>query len=221
MIKPLKSPVRPYAVTLVNSKLAGPPQELSDWSIRHIHRIFTDCLGKAKVLRGVAVLEVGLVEHRDERYPSQWLPQLHGVVFTRDPNGLKKRLKRVFQATDMVPRPVHVESWNGDQRYLRYCHKLETQCRVGVDDATRYDFRRQQPRKCRTTERRKLTADERLELLLFHDRISLDSRILTKGAQLRLSSNDCRMIRLRRPKRRIVSNRGKTPGRRLRIFSQK
>jgi hypothetical protein len=205
MTKRQKPPVQPYAVTLVNSKIICPPGVLAEWRIERAHRFYTDCLGKAKVLRGVAVLEVGLVEHQDGRYPRQWLPQLHGLLFTHDPDGLKKRLKRVFPATDMVPRPVVMKPWDGNGRYLRYCHKLETRCRVGVDVATRYDLRRGKPRKCRATETRKLTPEERLDLLIFYDRISLDSRILTKGAQLRLTSEGCRMIRLRRPKRRSMS----------------
>ncbi len=56
--------------------------------------------------------------------------------------------------------------------------------------------------KAEAQDSRRLTPDELLELLLFHDKISLDSRIITKGAQLRSTSAGCQIVELRRPKQR-------------------
>ncbi len=202
----VRKPFRVVAITIVPAGLSSDPGELDDLPISQVHRRATDRLAKAKVHVGVGVLEVGLVEHADGRYPLAWAWHLHGVALTRNPDALAKRLKMAFPRTDVVPRPVQVVPWDGSRKWLRYCHKLDGRCRVGFNDQLHFNVRKQQPRTCRTTERRSLTPDERLELLLFHDKISLDSRILTKGAQLRSTQKGCSIVKLRRPKRKSMSN---------------
>ena len=199
--KPNKPPMRPVAITLVPSGLTSPPGQLGTPTIAQVHRRVTDRLAKAKVYLAAGVLEVSLVEHQGGRYPPAWAWHLHGVAMTRNPEVLKRRLAKAFPRSDTVPRPVHVTSWDGDPTWLRYCHNLDRRCRVGVDDQAHFDVRKQQPRTSRGTASRKLNSNEFLELLLFHDRISLDSRIITKRAQLRSSSTGCRIVKMRRPKR--------------------
>jgi hypothetical protein len=200
-LKATRKPFCPVAITLVPTGLTSKVGELGEPTVSQVHRRVTDHFAKANVYRAVGVLEVSLVEHSSDRYPPAWVWHLHGVALTRNPDALAKRLKMAFPRTDVVPRPVQVVPWDGSRKWLRYCHKIDDRCRVGVNDQLHFDVRKQQPRTCRTTERRSLTPDERLELLLFHDSISLDSRILTKGAQLRLTKTGCRIVKLRRPKR--------------------
>jgi hypothetical protein len=197
----VRNPLQTVAITLVPDGLISKPGNMNDLQISLVHRRVTDRLAKAKVWSAAGVLEVGLVEHVKSRYPRAWGWHLHGIALTRDPAALTKRLAKAFPKTDAVPRPVRVTPWDGSPRWLRYCHKLEGRCRVGVDDEPHFEARKKEPRKCRDTKPRSLTSNERLELLLFHDNISLDSRILTKGAQLRSSKKGCSIVRLRRPKR--------------------
>jgi hypothetical protein len=197
--KPTQQPV---AITLVPNDLTSAPGQLGTPDVAVVHRRVTDRLAKAKLQLGVGVLEVNLVEHQDGRYPTAWAWHLHGLAFTRKPEALAKRLGKAFPRTDVVPRPVRVTPWDGSSKWPRYCYKLDTRCRIGVDDATHFDVRKQEPRESRGTTTRRLTSQEFLELLVFHDGISLDSRILTKGAQIRSTSEGGRVVKLRRPKRR-------------------
>jgi hypothetical protein len=199
--KPRKPPMRPMTITLVPSGFTSTPRQLGTPTIAQVHRRVTDRLAKAKVYLAVGVLEVSLAEHQEERYPPAWAWHLHGVAMTRNPEVLKRRLANAFPRSDTVPRPVRVTPWNGDAKWLRYCHKLDRRCRVGVDDEAHFDVRKQKPRTSRGTASRKLNSNELLELLLFHDRISLDSRIITKRAQLRSSGVGCRIVKMRRPRR--------------------
>ena len=197
-----KAPMQLVAITVVPAGLGSTPGNLGTPTIKTVHRRVTDYLAKAKVHMAIGVLEVSLSEHQQNRYPRAWMWQLHGLALTRNPDALADRLTKAFPRTDAVPRPVHVEPWDGRTKWLQYCHKIDRRCRIGVDDEVQFDPRKQKARKCRTTTRRSLTPDELLELLLFHDQISLDSRILTKGAQLRMTKDGCRIVKLRRPRRK-------------------
>jgi hypothetical protein len=199
--KAVRRPVGPMTVTLVLPGLTSKPGELGDPTIERAHRRMVDHMAKAKVHLGVGVLEVCLIEHVNGRYPTAWGWHMHGVACTRNPVALSKRLSKAFPTSDAVPRPVRVVPWDGKISWLRYCHKLDDRCRVGVDDQPHFDVRKQQPRISRGTKVRSLNPNERLELLLFHDQISLDSRIVVKGAQLRSTKNGCRIVKLRRPRR--------------------
>jgi hypothetical protein len=195
-----KKPMRLVTITIVPTWLTSHRGQLGTPAIEQVHRRVTDRLAKANVYRAAGVLEVRLVEDQGDRYPSAWAWHVHGLALTRDPDALAKRLAKVFPRTDVVPCPVRLTPWDGGPKWLRYCYKLDSSCRVGVDDA-RLDVRKQQLRKGRGTTSRSLMPTKKLELLLFHDRIGLDSRILTKGAQLRSTSDGCRIVKLQRTKR--------------------
>lgn len=199
--KSRKPPLRPTAVTLVLDGAVSAPGELGSPTVEQVRRRFIDRLANAKVQLACGVLEVALVEHEHDRYPTAWAWHLHGLVFTRNADDLAKRLSKVFPSSDTVPRPVFLVPWDGNLRWLRYSHKLDTQCRIGVDDSTHFDVKTQETRRSRGTKKRALTASERLELLTFHDKISLDSRIITRRAQLRSTKDGCAIVRLRRPRR--------------------
>ena len=141
--KPTQQPV---AITLVPNDLTSAPGQLGTPDVAVVHRRVTDRLAKAKLQLGVGVLEVNLVEHQDGRYPTAWAWHLHGLAFTRKPEALAKRLGKAFPRTDVVPRPVRVTPWDGSSKWPRYCYKLDTRCRIGVDDATHFDVRKQEPR---------------------------------------------------------------------------
>lgn len=188
-------------MTLVRARPRSKPSDLGDPTVTQMHRWVTDHCAKAKVRLGVGVLEVVRVEHATGRYPPAWAWYFHGIAMTRNADALSKRLSKAFPTSDAVPRPVRVVPWDANPRWLRHCHKIDDRCRVGIDDQPHFDVRKQQFRISRGTKAQSLTANERLELLLFHDQISLDSRILVKGAQLRSTKSGCRIVKLRRPKR--------------------
>lgn len=145
-MKKKKLPRRPMAITLVPDATTSPPDQLGNPTIDQVHRRMTDRLAKAKVALAAGVLEVSLVEHEQDRYPLGWAWHLHGIAFTRNPKALAKRLAKAFPRSDSVPRPVRVTPWDGRLQWLRYCHKLDRRCRVGLDDETRFDVRKQETR---------------------------------------------------------------------------
>lgn len=189
------------AVTLVPTGLTSAPGNLGNPTMAQVRRRITDRLAKAGVQMAFCVAETTLVEHADGRYPKHWAWHVHGIALTRNRESLAEGLAKAFPRNDMVPRPRHVVTWDNGIAWLRYCHKLERFCRVGIDDAIRYDVHTHKTRTYRATTLRRLTGEERLEQLLFHDRIGLGSRIITKGAQLRSTREGCSLVKMRRPRR--------------------
>lgn len=190
-----------FTVTLVGDNITSKPGQLGEPDIGQVHRKLTDSLGRARVKTSVTVAEVSMIEHESKRYPRQWLWHQHGFVFTRNPVALALRLEKQFPKSDLVPRPIRIVLWDGDEKWPRYCYKLPTRSRVGIDGVLRFDKKKQRYRQTRGTKSRSLKPEEFLELLLYFDRISLDSRIITRGSQLRASKSGCKIVLLRRPKR--------------------
>ena len=201
MKRATKTIKKAMALTIVPAGITSEPGKLDTPTLAQVHRRLTDLLAKAKVTTAICVLEIVLIEHENGRYKPAWIWHGHGLGFTGHPERMAKRLSNVFLRTDIIPRPVRVVPWNGGSGWLRYCYKLERRCRIGIDDVRHFDIRKKAERKCRGTKPRTLTPDERLELLLFHDRSSLDGRLITKGAQLRLTRRGCRIVKMRRPRR--------------------
>ena len=206
--RPGRKPALWAAVTIVPGTQGSRLNLLGTPSIAQVHRWFTDQLAEAKLVMAVGVLEVSLVEHENDRYPARWLWHMHGLVQTRNIDALTDRLKDVFPATDMVPRPLRVVPWDGKRGWLRYAFKINTRARVGVDAVQRFDTRTGKARTCRGTTYRKLTDSERLELLTFCDRIRLDDRIVLKRAQFRTNKSGLVLVKMARPKgRKTVDTR--------------
>jgi hypothetical protein len=187
------------AVTIVPGSLASLPGYLGAPTVDQVHRWFTDRLAGARLTLLVGVLEVQFVSC--PRFPSQWLWHLHGLVETRNIDQVGRRLRALFPASSLVPRPIQIKPWDDSRRWLRYCLKLELRRRVGIGAMSRFNMGQQKPRHCRGTKSLRLDSKEFLELVSFLDSIRLDDRIITKGSQLRASSNGCNLVKMRRPKR--------------------
>ena len=189
------------AVTIVTGNQASSVGHLGTRSPAQVHRWFTDKLAEARVRMAIGVIEVTLIEHEEGRYDTQWISHIHGIIETRNRRALAKRLLEVFPASDMVPRPNTVVPWDGSSKWLRYCYKSKPRVRVGTDNLERFNVRTGANRVCRGTTYRALNDEEFLEYLLFMDSTGLGDRITTIGAQLRSSSQGCKLVKMHRPTR--------------------
>ena len=63
----------------------------------------------------------------------------YGFTATTDPEDLKKNLQHQFTKTDVIPRPVKVQEWDGKKRPIGYMAKSKFWRRIGSDDGQRFN----------------------------------------------------------------------------------
>lgn len=170
------------AVTTVPAQVI-PPGNLSVASHRRAVDRLKYALRLARVPWFVGGVDFTFNEHAEHRYPAAWCWHVHGFAPTKNIDRLKKRLKRRFPSTDAVPLPVKAIPWDGRSRGLRYALKGDFQRRVGRDDGQRFSRTKGTTRSCRITEKQRLRASEKTELLLHLDQIGFGGRMLLRCAQ--------------------------------------
>ena len=67
-----------------------------------------------------------------------------------DLKALKKRLKEQFPKTDLVPKPVKINGWDGQAKWLRYCYEFGFKRRISIV-GERHDKETGKRRQCRDT----------------------------------------------------------------------
>jgi hypothetical protein len=102
---------------------------------------------------------------------------------TNDAKVLKKKLKKQFPPTTTIPRPIHVEEWDGEPAALRYPMKPKFDRRISTDSGKRFDKKTGGNRKCRATDHQPLKSKDKRELLLHLDSIGIAGRLVLKGVQ--------------------------------------
>ena len=73
--------------------------------------------------------------------------------------------------------------WDGETAALRYPMKPKYERRISTDNATRFNKKTGQRRKCRATDKQPLKSKEKLELLLHLDSIGIAGRLVQKNVQ--------------------------------------
>jgi hypothetical protein len=151
-------------------------------------------LGKAGVGWAIGAWDYSLNEHKTGRYAASWLPHLHLLTVTDDPEALRRGLLDAFARSDAVPRPVRAEAWDGRENALLYPLKTKFDRRIGIDDAVRFSPKTGEWRLCRATSQQRLRSAERLELLLHLDEIGPEGRLFMRKAQLRRTRDSMKIV---------------------------
>ncbi len=171
-------------VSIVPADGATKPGNLTkDQHARNVRR-WKEALGRAGVTWFIGGSDWSLNEHDEDRYQPHWSHHLYGFAATDDPEELKKALQRQFPKTDVIPRPVKVQVWDGKKRPIRYMVKSKFWRRIGTDDGERFDKANGEQRSCRATDKQPLPSSRRRELLLHLDQIGLQGRLVMRWVQI-------------------------------------
>ena len=172
---------------------------------RNVRR-WKDKLGNASVEWFVGATDYSFNEHREGRYANHWSEHIYGLTATNDPDELKRNLRKQFPKTDVVPRPVKVQEWDGDKAALRYALKPNSWRRVATDEGERFDKKLGGKRACRETDKQRLRSKHKRELLLHLDQIGMQGRLFLRWAQFVHLGKSGPAIVERRPKGRSHEN---------------
>jgi hypothetical protein len=170
-------------LSIVPADGASKPGNLTkDRHQRNVRR-WKEALGRAGVTWFIGGSDWSLNEHDEDRYPGHWSHHLYGFAATTDPEELKKALQNQFPKSDVIPRPVKVQPWDGERRALRYMLKREFWRRIGTDEGERFDKTHGEQRSCRATDKQPLPSARKRELLLHLDKLGLQGRLMLRWLQ--------------------------------------
>lgn len=168
-------------VSIVPADGVCKPKDLDPaYAARNVRR-WKERLGRAGVTWLVGALDYSLNEHDTGRYKPHWSEHLYGLTATTDIDRLKKELRKQFQVTEAIPRPVKVKPWDGDPDALAYMLKPNYWRRVATDDGER--FTKNGMRSCRATDKQRLRSKERVRLALYLDELGLHGRLVLRWVQ--------------------------------------
>jgi hypothetical protein len=155
----------------------------ADQHARNVRR-WKEALGRAGVPWFIGATDLSFNEHAGGRYPSTWQEHFYGLTATDDPVQLKKKPKKLFPASDAIPRPVKITTWDGNQTAVAYTFKPVFWRRIGTDDGQRRGNDGDGKRECRATDKQPLRSSQKRELLLHLDEIGIQGRLMMRWLQI-------------------------------------
>lgn len=162
--------------------ICKPTELAAAHTLRNVRR-WKEGLGRAGITWFVGGLDYSFNEHDADRYEPHWSEHLYGLATTTDIEALKKKLRERFLSNDDIPRPVHVQPWDGRTGALNYLLKPNAWRRVATDEGERFDKKGDGKRECRSTDKQRLRSSERVQLALHLDEIGLQGRLVMRWAQ--------------------------------------
>ena len=145
-------------------------------SIARVKRVFR----KAGIGLAVGGLDISFNEERDSDDPGHWALQLMVLVSAKDRSVWEKTLRSAYPRTDLVPRPIFIQPFDGAPAGWAYEFKPNFVRRVSYSSERMVNG---VLRPCRNTSDQPLRVTERLELLPFLNDLGLAGRLFLIGAR--------------------------------------
>jgi hypothetical protein len=180
--------------------IIAPGTLTKDQHARNVRR-WKDALGRAGVTWFIGGIDLSFNEHAEDRYYSHWSEHLYGFTASTD----LQELKNQFPKTEVIPRPVKVQPWDGDETAIRYMLKPEFWRRIGTDDGER--MTNDGKLLSRDTDKQPLRSSQRRELLLHLDQIGLQGRLMLRWLQILHRGGAGAAVVERRPDSRMRAKR--------------
>jgi hypothetical protein len=169
------------AISVVPSSPNVPPGSLNGFSIKNLQRRLKSALGRTAVQFAIGGIDISLNEDRDGKFRPFWSLHHYLITSTSDKGRIKSKLRELFTATDKVPRPINISSFENKSRRRSYALKMIFHRRIGHDEIKKN--KNGTLRKCRNTSGDRLKAKERLELFIYLDQIGLAARVIFCGVR--------------------------------------
>ena len=161
------------AMSLVLPKGEFQLGQLHSFDVNNFLRRLKYRLDAAEIAAAIGGIDFSFNENVHGIHPGLWCPHAY-VITAADNEDRLRRTLRGFKATDAIPRPRKVVSFENNAYRRSYAMKMLFERRIGYDDQC--VAKNGKIRHFRQTRRGKLRAAERLELFLFLDHIGYAGR---------------------------------------------
>jgi hypothetical protein len=166
------------------------PGQLHTINIVNLQRRLKYALDATAVGIAIGGIDFSFNQDREEKYQPLWSPHFYLITSTKDKKAIGKKLRKIYLKSDVAPRPVKIPKFKNIARRRSYAFKMKFKRRIGYDDIK---FRNGQIRKFRNASSDKLRAAERLELFIYLDKIGFADRVIFRGAEPFITSNEVRI----------------------------
>ena len=161
------------AISLVPAEARIPPGDLAEFDIDNFLRRTKSKLKRAGLQVGIGAADFSFNQDRDGKYEAHWCPHVYIIGWTRNAEGLKKSLKKLFHADKgAVRKPTTVTDIEPKYWRISYAFKWQFQQRLAYFDAVKQR---------RNTDKLRLQTAHQVELCTFLDRVGLAKRLICLG----------------------------------------
>lgn len=177
---PTMPPNETIAISIVPPETSAFQGCLKAYRLKHMmEKVCAGIEETGQIYWGVFGLDISFNDLKQRGGDEIWQGQVYGLVETSNRRKLRNRFKKLFPATDRVPRPVRTKRYDGSARGASYALKFQFVRRVSYWDETG----RWNTRKVR------LKPPEHVELLLALDKLELHRRLEVVGLHAALDGD--------------------------------
>jgi hypothetical protein len=174
------SEIELIAITIIPDTSAIQFGKLRLFSIQNALRRLKFAMSKAKITTALGGIDFSFNEDRANRYQPFWSVHYYIIAASRNRKYLKAQLRKQFNYTAAIPRPVKICCFDNSAYARSYILKMKFDRRIGYDE---WKETGTEIRECRNTSRDKLRAAERLELFLYLEQIGLARRLIFRNCK--------------------------------------
>jgi hypothetical protein len=168
------------AINIVSARRAIPYGRLDRYDLfEGINRRLRRALSTVGV-PAVGGFDVSANEHEANAFRPHWMPHAWILAPGRRIRRVEEELREWFPATDIVPRPMLMRSFDGAPGGFAYALKPDFERRVSLVPRTLPNG----SRSTFSTRKKPIWAARRVELAIALDRAGLDARLFLKGYQV-------------------------------------
>lgn len=178
-LRPHRDEIR--VLSVVDARHAVPVGRLNPAVLHASGMGIANALKSLGVATSLLAVDLSVNESADGEFDPHWQPQAWIFAPAAQVDPVRKAIRAAIPATHTVPRPVKVQTWDGNPAALAYALKAEFARRVSVRKPA--DGGRGRGA-CRNTRDRPLRVDQRRELLIALDRAGFQARLHLRGFRL-------------------------------------
>ena len=149
--------------------------DLKSFDIRNMQRRLKSRLDDAEINVAIGAIDFSFNEDEHDRYPGFWCPHAYVIAATENRHRLAARLNGFIPSPE-IPHPTKVIPFKNTADRRSYAMKIYFARRIGYNDQRTQNNGK--IRYFRNTRSDRLRAPERLELLLFLDKIGFADRAI-------------------------------------------
>lgn len=175
------------AITIVPAWPIVLPGTLATFSVTDLQRRIKYALKNIGLEVALGGVDFSFNEDYEEKYKPFWSPHIYLITSTENRQQLQRKIRKHFEASEEIPRPVKIPTFENIARRRSYALKMNFKRRIGYDDTrTTNDGT---IRYFRNTNHDELRAAERLELFVYLDQVGLAARVIFVGAKPVINSS--------------------------------
>lgn len=144
---------------------------------QHADRL-TRALERGRALLAIGGVDFSLNEYPGTKRPGRWKPHFYVLIHASNRQRWERVLRLHYPRTLLTPRPVLIQSWDGNIAAPGYALKTDFVRRITISTQR---FARGKYRRCNNTRDDRLRSIERAELYNYLHEIGLEARLFLFG----------------------------------------